>query len=475
MKRAIKKILFLFFLAAFLSACGEITPAPPAAPPSRGSESAPQTPASTPKTVTPAKKAVSSLGVEAESLKGIEVKVWHPWYGVEASRFGTLVAEFNEKNKWGVRVVAESQVNFTNLYENTAAALPTADRPDLVIALPEHALDWDKSGAVTDLNPYARDPLYGMEMKDIPVVFLNQVNYGGRRLGIPAQRTARLLLWNQTWAKELGFASPPDTPADFQRQSCRAQQAMLKDEAPQNDFMGGWYVDVNPMTAYAWLLAFEGGALDGGGYRFLTPNNIKALRFLRELSESLCAWQAAGTDPLEAFADRRALFVAASLEDLPAAARAFAAAQNTDVWKALPFPGENEDALVVYGSSYMILASSPQNKLAAWLFARWMLENDQDARMAEATHLFPIRASSMELLGSYAKTHPQWEQAIELLPQGEIQPQLASWRQVKTVIGDGFAHMYRVNVPSGQVPAILAQMESIASSLSERFDAPPEQ
>ena len=85
----------------------------------------------------------------------------------------------------------------------------------------------------------------------------------------------------------------------------------------------------------------------------------------------------------------------------------------------------------------------------------------------EATHLFPIRTSTVDLLGDYEQTHPQWAQAIQLLPQGEIQPQLASWRKVKVMIGDGFTHMYRVNVPSGQVPAILAQMESIARDLDQ--------
>jgi ABC-type glycerol-3-phosphate transport system substrate-binding protein len=223
------------------------------------------------------------------------------------------------------------------------------------------------------------------------------------------------------------------------------------------------------MTAYAWLLAFEGGVLDGSreAYRFLTPNNIEALKFLRELSENLCSWQVAGTDPFKSFANREAMFVTASLEDLPDVARAFATANNTYDWKVISFPGANEDALVVYGSSYVILKSTPQEQLAAWLFIKWMLENEQDARMVEATHLFPIRTSTIDLLGDYEKTHPQWAQAIQLLPQGEIQPQLASWRQVKTVIGDGFTHMYRVSIPSGQVPAILAQMESIASSLGE--------
>jgi multiple sugar transport system substrate-binding protein len=463
-----KKILSLLFIASILlSACGSSV-ATSTSEPSVSSATAVQTVTKTPKPV-PTSGLASSLGVSEESLKGVEVKVWHPWYGVESGLFGTLVAEFNETNKWGIQVIAESQVNFTNLYENTTASLPTTEKPDLVIALPEHALEWDSNGVIVDLTPYTQDPLYGMDTSDIPNAFWNQDYLNEKRLAIPAQRTARFLLWNKTWAGEVGFDSAPDAPEDFKQQSCRAQQSMLKDAVPQNDFMGGWYADTEPMTAYAWLLAFEGGVLDSSSYRFLTPNNIEALKFLRELSESLCSWQAAGTDPrfAKAFANREAMFITASLEDLPEVARAFAAAQNTDAWEVISFPGANEDVLVVYGSSYVVLKSTNQKQLAAWLFINWMLENKQDARMVEATHLFPIRASSVDLLGSYEKTHPQWAQAIQLLPQGEIQPQLASWRQVKTVLGDGFTHMYRVNVPSGQVPAILAQMESIASELRE--------
>jgi multiple sugar transport system substrate-binding protein len=460
-----KKILSLLFIASILlSACN--SPATSTGETSPSSASAEQAATKTPKPVS-TKGPASKLGVSEEALKGVEVRVWHPWYGVEASLFESLVKDFNEKNEWGIKVIAESQVNFTNLYENTTASLPTADKPDMVIALPEHALEWDANGVVVDLTPYTQDPLYDIDSSDIPNVFWNQDHFGGKRLGIPAQRTARFLLWNETWAGEIGFDSVPDAPDDFKQQACRAQQAMLNDAVPQNDFMGGWYVDTKPMTAYAWLLSFEGGVLDGSDYRFLTPHNIEALRFLRELSEGLCAWQVPGTDPFKAFASREAMFVTASLEDLPEVARAFASAKSKDDWKVISFPGTNEDTLVVYGSSYVILKSTAEKQLAAWLFIKWMLENEQDARMVEATHLFPIRTSTVDLLGDYEKTHPQWAQAIQLLPQGEIQPQLASWRQVKTVIGDGFTHMYRVNVSSGQVPAILAQMESIATGLGK--------
>jgi multiple sugar transport system substrate-binding protein len=188
---------------------------------------------------------------------------------------------------------------------------------------------------------------------------------------------------------------------------------------------------------------------------------------LRELAEEACSWQSTQVDAVTAFASRQALMITASLQDLPAVARAFAVAKSRDDWKVIAFPGANDDTLVVYGSSYVVFNSTPEKQLASWLFIRWLLENEQDARFVEATHLFPLRTSTLELLGDYQKSHPQWAQAIDLLPQGELQPQLASWRKVKVMLGDGFTQMYRVNVSSGQVAAILAQMESLSRDISE--------
>jgi multiple sugar transport system substrate-binding protein len=456
-----KKIFSLLFIASIiLSACG-------ASDATSTNEPSAETTKAAAKTSTPTVQTATRLGVSKEALKGLEISVWTPWYGVESSLFDTFVKEFNDKNEWGIKVSAEGQSNFTNLYDNVTTSMAAPRKPDMVIALPEHALEWEAEGMVTDLMPYARDPLYGIDSSDIPNVFWNQDHFGEKRLAIPAQRTARFLLWNETWAGKLGFKSSPDTPDDFKRQACQAHASMLKDESSQNDFMGGWYADTEPMTAYAWLLAFEGGVLEGSDYRFLTPHNIESFRFLRGLSETTCAWQTANTDPDTAFANREALFITASLENLPSVARAFASAKNTDAWKVISFPGANTDALVVYGSSYVVLKSTNEKQLAAWIFARWLLDNEQDARWVEATHLFPIRTSTVDLLGDYEKTHPQWAQAIKLLPQGEIQPQLASWRKVKIMLGDGFEHMYRVNVPSGQVPAVLARMESVARDMNK--------
>ena len=455
-----KTATITFILLILISACAAPTDTPktPAATKLAEKTSKPESTAET----------ASRLEVKEEALKGLEIAVWYPWFGVEASLFEAMAADFNGANEWGIKVNVSGQGNFSNLYENVTASLPMENRPDLAIALPEHALEWNAEGEAVDLTPYADDPAYGIESSDFPTVFLEQDKLSERRVAMPAQRTARLLLWNETWAGELGFDSPPDSPAGFRQQACRSHQTMVSDESPNNDGMGGWLLDTDPMTAYAWLLAFEGGVLEGNNYRFLTPNNISAFEYLKKLVEETCAWQSADGDPFAEFAMRQALFISASLEDLPAVTRAFAAANNTDDWTVLAYPGKNSRAFAVHGSSYVILDSSPEEQLAAWLFIRWMLDPEQDARLVQATHLFPLRTSTLELLAAYQGSHPQWAEAVKLLPDGELQPQLASWRTVKIMIGDGFSDMFRrTDLTSGQVAKVLQQMQDTARELNE--------
>jgi len=459
-----KKIFPLFFIAAILlNACTGASTVTATADAVATQEQV----GGITQTAEPVLETVSKLNVNEEALKGLAITVWVPWYGIESDLFNTLVNEFNAQNEWGIQVSVENQVNFSNMYENVSAALPREEKPDLVIALPEHAQEWYADGGVTDLTEYVSDPKFGIDPGDIPAVIWNQDTVGEARAAFPAQRNAQVLLWNETWADELGFDSMPTSSADFQKQSCGAQKSMLTDQFAENDALGGWLVNTDVMTAYSWMLAFGGGVLEEGNYHFLTPSNIDAYKFLRGLSETSCAWQSTSADPATSFANREALFITANLTDLPSVARAIAAANSTDKWSVMPFPNGETGVMAVYGSSYVILNSTDEEQLASWLFVRWLTEAKQDARWVETTHLFPLHTSTLDLLGDYEKTHPQWKQAVDVLPEGSLQPQLTSWRTVKIMLGDGFNHMYRVNTPSGQVPAILAQMEAMAKDLSK--------
>ena len=464
-----RAFIAIFLILLILSACAPPTPF----------DSLTQTPFSggTPAanisiTHTPA-PAVSSLKVEKEALRGVPVRIWHPWFGAEASLFQSQIAQFNTENEWGIIVSEQSQGNYSELFLQTDAAIEDSSYPQIVIGFPEHALEWQEH--VVDLTPYVSDAVYGFsadDASDFPEVIWSQDEVDGKRLGVPAQRTARFLLYNQSWARELGFDSPPTTPAEFQQQACAAHKALGEDEDSSNDPLGGWLIDSHPMTPLSWMIAFGGGVQEEDGYRFLTPGNIAAFRFVKTLQQKNCAWVASFDLPVpDRFAARQALFATASLEDLPDQVRAFSAANNTDEWTVLKFPGNERDALVVYGSSYIMFESDDVTQLASWLFLRWLLSAENQARWVQSTGLFPVRNSTMQLLGDYSSSHPQWAEAVELLSDAETTPQLASWRLVRVMLEDGFRDMFDTirhpDLTDGQVPLILKQMDDTAEDLNQ--------
>ncbi len=459
---ALVRVLLGF--ALFLGACAPVTSTPTtstaATEPGPTEESA---------TVSPAPSAVGTLGVEAESLRGVTITVWHPWFGPEASVLELQAAEFNSSNEWGITVITVGQDNYAELFNTVSSSLAAPDKPNLVIGLPEHALYWDSQSGVADWNPYVLDSQWGWsadEIADFDSTFWTQDEAGGKRLGLPAQRSARFLFYNVTWARELGFDSAPATPDDFREQACAANQSMRKNADASDDGRGGWLVDADPMTALSWMLAFGGGASEAEGYRFLRPENIEALKFAKKLFDDVCAWRGAD-DARAALAGRQALFVTGALEEVSDQIRAFSAAGSTDEWTAIPFPGKKNDAFVVYGSSYIMLPSSPQGQLATWLFTRWLLSPENQAEWTQTTGMFPLRNSTLTLLAPYASTHPQWLAAVKLLPQAALPPKRADWQLVRVAIGDGFDHMFRVNLPVGQVATILAQLDSFVRDLTK--------
>ena len=470
--QVLRKLFVIFCLIAItLSACSSSTDSTTSTPRPNATPSANASDKNTPI------PAASKLNVEREALRGVQVKVWHPWFGAEASLFESQVAQFNTENEWGIIVSAEGKGNYSELFSQTDDALKNSSNPHIVIAFPEHALGWQDD--VVDLNPYASDPLYGwnaFEVSDFPTVVWTQDEVDGKRYGVPAQRTARFILYNQSWARELGFDSPPATSSEFEQQACAAHRALGNDADENNNALGGWLIDTNAMTPLSWMIAFGGGATgatqEEGGYRFLAPGNIAAFKYLKSLQQKNCAWVASTElSALDRFASRQALFATASLEDFPDQTRAFTAANNKDEWTVLAFPGEAREAFVVYGSSFVMFKSDDATQLASWLFIRWMLTPETQARWVQSTGLFPLRDSTMDLLADYSAGHPQWASAVKLLSSGETTPQLSSWRVVRIMLGDAFSDMFDTirhpDLTEGQVPLILRQMDETVGDIAK--------
>lgn len=477
MRSVLSNVAFILVLA--LAACkgtSNDTPAPgtPDSVPTR-------TPAVTfsPSPVSQATATPTPLPVielSAEALEGVKVTFWHPWTGSTGEAVQSLITAFNAQNEYGILVESAYQGNYNDLYEEIDNALLTGDPPSLAVAYNYQIQDWDTPpGIVVDLEPYVNDPLWGfnpIQQADFNPTFWEQDVMAGKRIGFPAQRSAQLIYYNLTWARELGFNTPPSTTEEFKLQACSAAQANKTDADPQNDGTGGWVVSTTPSAVLSWIYAFGSEVIDpqGQGYRFNTPQAEAALTYLKELYDAGCAWQSVDEYPNEQFAARRALFVTGSLVDLSFQTTALERAGNPDQWTVLAFPSpEVQPVIVTYGPSFVSFEGPAEEQLAAWLVVKWLTAPENQAPLISASSTYPIRSSTMEYLEEYAAGHPQWSTALELLPFARSEPAYASWDVVRWVVGDVGTQVFRYYFTADRIPATLELMDETAAELHARY------
>jgi ABC-type glycerol-3-phosphate transport system substrate-binding protein len=288
-------------------------------------------------------------------------------------------------------------------------------------------------------------------------------------VGLPALGSVQVLFYNQTWAQALGFSQPPATTEEFRQQACKAALANRQDATVENDGTGGWLVNSDGMTMLEWIAAFGGNIAPtpGDSYTFNTPETTAAFTFLKDLVSRGCAWLGLNPLPYDYFAGRQTLFYSGSLEDIPPQTAASTQAASKDTWTVIPMPGSaGRPAVITYGQTYDILASSRPRQLAAWLFVRWMDAPEQQSQLVRAAGTYPLRTSELSLLSDYFHNNPQWAAALPFTAYAHNPPLLASWIQVGSVLEDASAQLFQPETTPDQIPGILSQMDAMAVELA---------
>ena len=386
-----------------------------------------------------------------------------------------LVKNFNRTNEWGIKVDASYQGGLDDLYAAVAAGLESGEPPDLVVGYPYQAHAWDAWEQVVDLTQYVDDPVWGFspqEQADFYPVFWEQDLSEDRRLGLPAQRSGQVLYYNTTWAKELGFTAPPVTPEQFRQQACAAARVNQQDDDPDNNATGGYIFTTNYSAALGWIQAFGGEVLNAGrdGYRFDTPAVKNAFTFLRRLYDEGCAWLSDSQLPETAFAARQGLFAAGSVMGIPHQAEMFERLGSADQWTVIAFPSPaGTPAINVYGPSFSLLPSTPEQQLAAWLFVKWLVDTENQAQLIEASAGFPLRVSVLDEVNIASGSYPQWGAAVDLLSNAKAEPSLASWRLARWAVYDAFTQLFRYYFSADQVPDLAELLNETAADLQREL------
>jgi multiple sugar transport system substrate-binding protein len=484
-KRLFIPVWLVLGFSLFLTGCQgfnpfDLTPQPGPSVTPTPATAIPTLPVSPTPSPSPTPLPVSTLDVSESDLQGVTVQFWHTGDQAPGEEvLGALADEFNRSNEWGITIQTTAYASYGEVFRQVQASL-YGEFPDLIVGFGYQAASLDTTGErLVDLNEYVHDPIWGFtpeEVADFTSIFWESEEIGGKRLGIPYYRSAQLVYYNQTWASELGFRSPPDSPEAFMEQACAAAQASPESD-PEGE--GGWVLNTDPPTLLGWIFAFGGQAeaAERTGYEFNNPATIQAFEFLYDLNERGCAWFIEGRYPNAEFASRRALFVTGPLTGIEAQALAMLEAGSQDRWTAIPFPGAAsggtsaavQPAVTAYGPSFSVLKTAPEKQLAAWLFIRWLSAPENQARWAESYGAFPSRSSTLDLMEGFAARHPQWAAALDLLPYARLEPAYASWSIVGRVLSDAGGFLFSPFFSTDNLPALVEELDQTAAELHAQY------
>lgn len=365
------------------------------------------------------------------------------WYALDDSANKTLlqmIDEFNAANPWGITIVPQAQASYSRLRQRLDDALQRNTAPDLAMLYPYHVAAYAARGYVIPLDAYLDDSDIGLSEADledfIPGVLQGNRNpqFDNQLLSFPVGPDIIVLIYNLDWLRSLGHQSPPLTWGTFKEVCKQAVMDTNGDGAP--DTFGYAFV-ANAPTFSALVLTRGGQVLSADGRRalFNTLEGEKAMRTLREIFDSRCAYTAPGYgwdrgDLVRA----RTLFNIAPSSELPAY---LAAIEQTSAfrWGVAPLPHTTDDPVTpMYGPGWTIFKTAPARQQAAWLFVRWFAETRQTQHWAQANYTLPLRRSALQALLGQPELEPHFRRVLELAAYGQPEPSIAAWDTVSGIL-----------------------------------------
>jgi multiple sugar transport system substrate-binding protein len=408
------------------------------------------------------------LQIDPQKLKGLEINLWHPFGSEEEVVIKDMVSQFNENNEWGIIVHARGFGGSGLLNQQVQTTEKEDDLPNVIVAPIQQLQSWqDEKNIIIDLNDYINDTDWGLtpaELGDIPLSFLKQDQIENRQLGLPAQRTSQVLLYNQTWAEELGFKNMPASTDDIEKQVCAAAQANLKDTIKDNDGTGGWIVNTDAETWLAWMMTFgleNPGDFGLDGYVFNNQRFREGFSFFKTLYDKGCAWSGRNPTPYDYFANRNTLLYSGTLEDVIQQANIMQHSNNSDAWTVLPYPAAGQKpAVLTNGPSYAIVVATPEQQLASWFLVHWLIDPENQGMMTENSGSWPASVTALENLADFRQLYPQWAQSLAWIPIAQSAPRFGSWVTVRSIFSDAAWQVFQTNTKPETIPVILNELDS---------------
>ena len=410
------KNFFILFISILLVSCTGATTIPEAT--STPTESLP-----TPFIVqmTPTAQPVVDLGAKPDEIAGVKVAFWYALSGKQASLLEQEIAKFNLVNPQGIQIVP---TRFNTIFElRTALTVNQEEFPSLLL----DQLSDLPAGIIEPLDwlPY-------MQMADIGMDGGNFIETKNEWNSIPFTRSARFLLYNASFAQELGFRNQPKTLKEFEEQICSANQLWKSDDELTNDNFGGYLLigDSNWQEPISWMI----NSPDPQNFEF--SNGKKALLELEGFRDKGCIWYTNEVDMLENLEVRKTILTSVDIQSLAEVRSAISALSIQDRIDLIPYPGEV--GTILYGFDLIIPKSEAKTQMGAYLFARWLLEDERQVTWTKELGLLPVTHTAAESLVSDPGISSDMAVSLSALESAISITSFPDLNSTRFLMGDGF-------------------------------------
>ena len=409
-----------------------------------------------------------SIAVSPGDLKGTYVQFWHPWTDNTANRIEALGERFNSENPYGITVEIFNHGN--NLYRNVLDGLNNGKIPNITAAPVFQIHSWDNYiSIIQDLDHYIYNPIWGLktsEINDFYPIFFDRNKDPIKRTSLPGFAISNLIIYNHTWAKELGFDSPPSTPSEFKEQACAAAAESYRMD--EDTGIGGWISNLDPLSIIGWVAAFDGNFTDTirDGYEFETPEFEKSFDFIKSIYTSGCAVTTLDQYFENQFSEREGLFYSTNITSFPYIASSFDSGELGDEWTAIPYPSEEGEPIIPLSTySFSILRSTAEVELASWMFIKWLIEPENQAEIVKVSGFIPTRISSNKYLTKYVMDNHQWAAIQEKMAVGIFEPEIGSWNIVRWVLSDAARTLVSPDFSDDEIPLLVKELNTVAGEV----------
>ncbi|MDF2698655.1 MAG: hypothetical protein K0Q49_211 [Haloplasmataceae bacterium] len=364
---------------------------------------------------------------QLSTVDPIEVTFWHA-FGDDKE---TLLQGYADEFKLlypNITITLASQGGYEDLRSKVTSAIVAGTEPTMLIGYPDHVASYLSANAVEPLDQYVTHSQYGIEIADFVESYIKEnksFDDDGTLYGLPFNKSTEILIYNKTYFTANNLLVP-ETWDDVKTvsQEIKAKETDSKVYGFSYDSAANMFITMTKQ----WGGQYTG--LDEFGEGELLFDNVKTremLTYFKQLADQNLStlpqtWEQDYAS--EPFKIKQVYMTVGSTAgvtyNIPT--------DNSFEIGVAPIPQKdvNNKSVIQQGTNISIMKSSDaQEKLAAWLFTKYLTSVEVTTNWAINTGYLPVRESAFssteyQAFLNYTGTNPK-SKAISLAANAAYQ------------------------------------------------------